>query len=43
LKEYEKKLKFMEIPYQIIPFKGKHEMNKPVLLKIQEKIKAKAL
>lgn len=37
LPEYEEKLKAMGLPYEIIPFEGKHEMNKEVLLQLKEK------
>lgn len=35
--EYEKKLKAIGFNYELIEFKGKHEMNKEVLLELKEK------
>lgn len=35
--EYEEKIKALGLNYEIIPFEGKHEMNKDVLLQLKEK------
>lgn len=35
--EYEQKLKALGLNYEIVPFEGKHEMNKDVLIQLKQK------
>ncbi len=37
IQEYEEKVKALGLNYKIIPFEGKHEMNKDVLIQLKEK------